>query len=222
MKYVILYFFLIISSFAFAQVAIIRDADGFSNVRNDRSSTSKVLYELKTDVVFFYSEEYYDKSVEWVKVFIPKNKFSFDCPSKYLEGFIHKSRINPLEELKPYNGIDFKFKLVDKPFNSKDKIIDYVDDVYVFSINGLHPFGIDGNKPNLEIDKIDISLNNTKISVSPALIMDLFECKDNSKIYKVDRNFIVHLTCSDGAGYYELVWVVNEKGIMQRLVGSVY
>ncbi len=207
---------------SFGQVAIIQDSDGYSNVRSERNSNSEIVHKLKTDIAFFYSEDYYDKKVEWVKVFIPKNLYSFDCPDKYLEGYVHKSRIQPLEELKEYDKENFTFKLTDKPFEKKDKIIDYVDQKYVFGINGLPPIGVDGNIPKLEIDKIEIYLNGEKIDVSPALTMDLFECVDNSKIFNVGNDYFVQLTCSDGAGYYELVWVIDKNGIKQRLVGSIY
>ena len=39
-------------------------------------------------------------------------------------------------------------------------------------------------------------------------------------IYKNGADYFVHQTNSDGAAYYEIVWVLNEKGLKQRLVGS--
>lgn len=223
MKNWILILFCIVFNASFGQVAIIQDNDGYSNVRFARNSKSEIIYKLKTSVVFFYVEdEYNNETKEWVKVLIPKNKFSLDCPSKYIEGYIHKSRIKPLKELDKFNGSNFSFKLKSIPFEKEDKIIDYVDKKYVFSINGLVPFGIDGNIPKLEIEQIDITLNDKKIDVSSALIMDLFECKDNATVYKVDTTYFVYQNCSDGAGFYELVWAIDEKGINQRLVGLLY
>ena len=221
--YLILISCLVFSSLS-GQVAILQDTEEYYSVRFQQNSKSKIIYNLKTDVAFFYSIDYYhDEESEWVKIFIPKNKYSLACNKEYLEGFVPKSKVKPLEELKTYNGTNFSFKLKDKPFDKEGKIMDALNDEIVFSINGLQPLGVNGNlMPSIEIDSINITLDGETIHVPQALTMDLFECKNNSKVYKVKNDYFVQVNCSSGTAYYEVIWVVNKDGIKQRLAGAFH
>ncbi len=206
----------------FGQLALIKDKDGYTNVRSEPNSKSEIVYQIKTDHVFWYGDDYYNPNSEWIKVYIPKNIFSLNCSySNLLEGFVHKSRIMPFDKKDKYKGDELIFEYVTKPFSTKDKIIDYQDNKWIIAINGLKPWGTDGNIPKYEIEHIKVILNGQKIDIPSALTMDIYECDNTFDIYKIAETFFVQQWNSDGAGAYKLVWVINKNGIKQRLVGNI-
>lgn len=204
------------------QVAIIDDKDGYTNVRLKPDTKSEVLYKIKANQVFWFGQEnYYSENVKWVLVEIPKNNYSLECGSlDNLQGYVHKSKIKPLNTINKYIGTDLSFAYDTKPFSEENKIIDYSDN-WIIAINGLHPWGADGQKPKIEIEKLNVKIKGNKIYVPQVLISDIYECDNNFNIYKVGKTFFIHQWNSDGAGAYEIVWVVTESGIIQRLVGTI-
>ncbi|NJB72035.1 hypothetical protein GGR42_002526 [Saonia flava] len=222
MKYLIGILFFTTSLNLFGQVAIINDKDGFTNVRLKPQQNSEIIYNLKTNQVFWFGEEdFYSDNVDWIMVEITKNKYSIECGSlDNLIGYVHKSRIKPLNTIKEYKGTELEFYYKTQPFNEKNKIIDYQND-YIVSIEGLHPWGTDGGKPKIEVKELEIKIKENSITVPEILISDIYECDNNFNIYKIGQTYFVHQWNSDGAGAYEIVWVFTEKGIEQRLVGTI-
>ncbi len=209
-----------------AQVAVIdiENKAGSVNVRLAPNSKSKIIYQIKTDQVFGFAKDRQNKNSEWATVYIRKNNFSFGrTASDYLKGFVPKSKIKPLYKKEEYTGAKFTFKYVTKPFTEKDKIIDYAEGGRAIdAINGLNYWGSDGEKPNTEIEKIKVQLNGKKITVPEFLTMDIYECDNDFKIYKTGKTYFVHHGSGDGAGSYEIVWVITKDGIKQRLVGAFW
>ena len=216
--------FLLVSTVytSIAQVAIINDKDGFTNVRQEAGETSKVIYKLQNNQVFWYGEEdYHSKGVDWIMVEIPKNNFSIECGSlDNLYGYVHKTRIQPINTLKEYKKTDIKFHYDTKPFNEEGKIIDYQNN-HIVSINGLYPWGTDGEKPKIEVKKLTVQIKDVSVYVPQILISDIYECTNDFNIYKNEETYFAHQWNSDGAGAYEIVWVITDKEIKQRLVGTV-
>jgi len=220
-KYLIV--FLFVTNLMYTQVAIVEDEDGFVNVMLKPSTDSEVIHKLHVGKVFFYGEDYYEESSQWVTVYIPKNIYSLNCTnSEFLEGFIHKSRIRPLAYTEKSFHKDVKLKYTFKPFQEEEKIIDFFEEKRAIFINGLKPWGTDGEMPKYEIEELSIYVKDEKIEVPEILTTDLFECNDSFDLFVVKDFYIIHQHHSDGAGFYELVWVIRDNKIVQRLVGSVY
>ncbi|MEP2279518.1 hypothetical protein [Maribacter sp.] len=222
MKLLITFLLLFMAYNTTAQVAIINDKDGFTNVRKVADATSEVIYKLKNNQVFWYGQEdYHSKGVEWIMIEIPKNDFSIECGSlNNLYGYVHKSRIQPINTLAQYKEIDVQFLYDTKPFSEEDKIIDYQNN-HIVTINGLYPRGTNGNKPKTETEKLTITIKGIKIDVPQILISDIYECTNDFNIYKNEETYFAHQWNSDGAGAYEIVWVITDNEIKQRLVGTV-
>ena len=88
-------------SIAHAQVAIIQDKDGYTNVRKAPNGQAKVIHKIYENEVFWYQDDSNDTS-DWVTVYIPKEDFSIAClPHELITGFIHQSRLKPLGTLTP-------------------------------------------------------------------------------------------------------------------------
>ena len=222
MRSIIIILFLGVFSKSFAQVAIIDDKDGYTNVRSEPNAKSEILYKIKTNQVFWFGQEdYFSENVKWIQIEIPKNKYSLECGSLYnLVGYIHKSKIKPLNTINEYIGTDISFEYETKTFSEENKIIDYSNN-WITAINGLHPWGTDGEKPKMEVEELNIKINGSKVYVPEILISDIYECDNNFSIYKVGQTFFVHQWNGDAAGAYEIVWVLTTNGITQRLVGTL-
>ncbi|CAL2055677.1 hypothetical protein T190820D02B_10198 [Tenacibaculum sp. 190524A05c] len=80
---------------AYGQLAIIKDVDGYTNVRELPNIDSKIIYKLTESEVFIFELPEENKDSNWIPVFISKNKYSLGNSKSlnYLEGFIHKSRL---------------------------------------------------------------------------------------------------------------------------------
>ena len=223
MKKLLTIILVILTINSIAQVAIINDNDGFTNVREKASMSSKVIYKLKDNKVFWYDYSEKNDSSDWVVVYVPKNDFSFGCTDfEFLVGFIHKSRLAPLDKMEEYKNSNFEFSYILKDFNPDNRIIDWVNNRSISSIDGQHVWGTDGELPKTEINKIAIKINGEAIDVNRTFYANLFECDNEFNIYKKGDTYFVYQDNSDGAGYYQIVWVLDESGLKQRLVGTIY
>ncbi|MDX1445722.1 hypothetical protein [Lishizhenia sp.] len=225
MKYSFLFFPLLFSSFLFSQMAIVKDKDGWTNLRKSANAHSEIIYKVYENEVFWLGYNVTDsmlKHQEWIPVLIPKNKFSFhQTLQPYISGFIHRSRLMLLDELEEYAGNDFSFQYFTSPFDSTHKIIDTINKTCFTRINGRPIWGTDGNLPKTQVDSIAINLNGTDLHLHHIFYSDIYECTNNFTIYKSGDIFFVYQYNSDGAGFYEILWVFNEKGLMQRLIDNV-
>ncbi len=207
---------------SFGQVATIQDSDGWTNVRKESNGQSEIIYRINEGELFWFDFEFESNNTDWIEIYIPKDKF---CTHGYngemTTGFIHKSRLLALERLNPYEGTGFLFEYFVSDFDSIGKNIEYQDGKWPISINGKHMWGTDGYLPYSEIDSIKILIENKTIRIDQNLYDDLFNLQDEINIYKIKNVFVVYHWNSDGAGAYELAWVIDKKGILQRLVGTI-
>jgi hypothetical protein len=215
-------YYLIIVSILFScnlnygQVAVINDVDGFTNVRKLPKIDSKVIYKLKDSEVFGYQKN--ETKSDWITVYISKNKYSMGCgENDTFTGYIHKSRLCPIDNWTKYTGTEFSFKYKLKEFSLEDKISDF-DGKWLTKINGRRFYGTDGNIPKTEVVGIETSINGKSIEIPSILYEDIFECDNVFEINKNKGDYIVHQWNSDGAGGYLIVWVLGNGKLKQRLI----
>ncbi|WP_461633501.1 hypothetical protein [Labilibaculum euxinus] len=216
---------LIISTFqiAFGQVATIKDPDGWTNVRKLPDSKSEIIHKVFQNEVFWYDYESTDKLQDWVLISIPKNDFSLGMSDpSYIEGFIHKSRLLQLDSLNVYKGEDFSFKYVLSEFTPSNRIIDRQEGRWVMAIDGRPVWGTDGDFPRTQVDNIEVKIKSKAIKINKIFYSDIYECRHSFEIYQNGETYFVHQWNSDGAGAYEIVWVFDNDGLKQRLVGAMY
>lgn len=215
--------FIIAVSSAFGQVAIIKDKDGYTNVREAASSKSEIIYKILENEVFWFNYNYEDPNCEWISVYIPKNKYSFSSKlPDYIEGYVHKSRVLPIDKLNKYTQENFKFKYELVAFDSVGKIVDKHDGKWITHVNGRQVWGADGAFPKLQVESVRVSIDKMEVPIHPVFYSDIYECDGNYTIYKNGDAYFVYQMNSDGAGSYQIVWVfTKENGLVQRLVGSM-
>src|SRR5688572_8792531 len=117
MKWIYAILTLIVTTSVSAQVATINDKDGYTNVRVEPKPDATVIHKIQDTDIFMYEED--EKSPEWVQVFIPKNKYSIGCTEPgHIVGFIHSSRLLPIEKRPKYTGKEFVFIYTLGPFSA--------------------------------------------------------------------------------------------------------
>ena len=108
-NYLIIVSIIFFCNLNYGQVAVIKDVDGFTNVRKLPKIDSEVIYKLKDSEVFIYQEN--ETESDWITVYISKNKYQMECGEvDTFTGYIHKSRLYPIEDLNKYNGNEFSFE----------------------------------------------------------------------------------------------------------------
>ncbi|GAB1858356.1 hypothetical protein MHTCC0001_31930 [Flavobacteriaceae bacterium MHTCC 0001] len=199
-----------------AQFAIIKDKDGFTNVRLEPESSAKVIYKLKSNEVFAYAQEDYYYNIDWIQVWISKNQFSIDCGGLgRLSGYIHRSRIQPFNKLKAYIENNLTFELKTISFDENNHVIDYTNG-YVIAINGLHPWGADGKIPRTVVDRIIIKIDDQDIKIPKFLFADLFECNTDYIAYKNEDTYFIYQKFGLGIESQIVIWVIDKYGLRQR------
>jgi hypothetical protein len=220
-------FFLLISFSATAQLAIINDPDGFTNVRADKNTQAKILGRLLNDDVFLFDIEGND---QWAYV----------AKGEQLQGYIHKSRLLPIDslphipvsnafrvqkgnELTIHNdSISFQMK-VSAFVIAKHKIQKDASG-FVNKIDGAVPRGVDGNLPKNQLVEIKLSVHDNIISIPAAAYTDLFEPGiDSFNIYfdKKGKIYLYMASSSDGAGFYSVVWVIKNGQYLKRYIDAL-
>lgn len=203
---------------ASAQLAIIQDEDGYTNLRYRPAADAPILTQIKANHVFWY-EEPENSDAEWIKVHVSKDRFTLGCfEHSVTTGYIHRSRLLPLDEIDEYQGEDFTFAYTIAPFSRNGRVIDGMNGVEVAAIDGRTPYGTDGGMPTREVKAIDVSMMGDNIPVHYSLFEDLFEILENQTIVEVDGTFVVYSSASDGGASYVVAWVFEGMGLVQRLV----
>ncbi|WNJ17136.1 hypothetical protein [Pontibacter sp. G13] len=215
-------FTVLIFHVSFGQVATIQDPDGWTNVRKAPDGKSEVIHKIFEHEVFWYDFGGMDQEQAWISIYIPKHNYSLGkSEPNFIVGFIHRSRLLKLEQLEEYAGIEFQFDYQLSDFDSTDRVIDRQGGQWVVAIDGRPVWGTDGNFPKTQVDDIKVRLNGKEIVIHEVFYSDIFECGSKLSIYKNGDTYFVHQSNSDGAGGYEIVWVLDKNGLKQRLVGTM-
>jgi len=220
----IIYFFLIFNfNFCFSQFGIINDLDGFVNVRSSAEKGNNISDKLENGFIVYY----FEPEGNWVNIDYKKN-------GKDLNGYIYKDRIKyitdftniPLKsnlngKVKLENG-NVKIEISETKFiKEKHKLKFYKNEkTQLDKIDNLQIFGTDGNIPKREYKSIQIEINNVKIELPNIALKNLYEPSlYNSKASYDEKNDILYILSSnsDGAGSYEIIWIIEKKKYKNRI-----
>lgn len=216
-------FLLLLTFQSFAQIGLIEDTDGYTNVRKERKIDAEVVHQVKENEVFFMNEEEIESDSNWIEVWIPRNKFSkylIDFSNSDVTGFIHRSRIKPIDSLQSLNSnIPELLFEIQKADTTKELTIG--------------TFGLEiPLSMSYEVEKLSLVWNDSIFVQESILFDDLFNIAFEIGIYRSSEQrfttyrqgetYFIKQECADGAGYYEIVWAIRNGEIVQRLVGWIY
>jgi len=217
--------FLLLLSFqlSYSQFGIINDVDGYVNVRSTAQKGNNISDKLQNGSVVYY----FEPQGNWVSIDYKKN-------GKECNGYIYKDRIKYITDFK---NVPLKSTLTDKvileneiikveiattPFikaNHKLKFV-HKDSNIVEKIDGRQVFGTDGGIPKTQYKFITFEINKTPVEIPQSALQNLYEPNlYNSKANYDAVNDILYLQSSnsDGAGGYEIVWIIEKKKFKTRI-----
>jgi hypothetical protein len=225
-----------------AQLAIINDPDGFVNVREGKSSKTKAIGKFIDGQIFLCDDE--NPKSEWVWVsFTGKDFTTFNAElQKHLPDvqngqntFVNRSHILFIGSLPKINTTKIRStksgKLTLKndtisltiettPFDKKKHKIE----ANAIRIDDKGPWGVDGYMPTIGVSNITFTINQKAVEIPTIAFDDLYQPTiENLKIYfdKKGRIYLYMPGNSDGAGYYDVVWVVKNGKLLYRYVDSI-
>lgn len=224
--------FMCAATVSHAQFAVIKDADGFVNLR-DSKQHDKIVTQIKTNQVFWaWSDKEWALEgpiTDWVEADAHPNN---DALSQF--GKIHRSRIKKItsftaismqkdqsNEVMRFNNSDVQVALKWQPFKPKQhKIIQIAQKNHmdIKSIDGKKPIGIDGWLPHKEWSNINVTINGTTIKVPKSVYQNFYE-PNSAEVFFDNLNQIVYIigSGSDGAGGYEYVIQIPKNGMIHAL-----
>jgi|SRR5690625_2572530 len=190
----------------------------------DSTKTSTHIDTIIENEVFLITEYDASKS-EWIMVDIPMNKMSKSKSGKidfFKTGYVKRTDINLLDELSKAteNNVRITFQIVKADTNKN-----------IPSDNLRYGLEIP-LKDSYQVTKMSIEWKGEIRLVDPVFYEDLYNVSfkegelsssDNKKFklfQKGELYFIKH-NCGDGAGSYEITWVIKDGNIEQRLVDTI-
>ncbi|MDJ1505576.1 SH3 domain-containing protein [Xanthocytophaga agilis] len=215
------------STSLWAQLARIKDKDGYVNVRSKPDASSSILEKaLESDVFYCH-----DRKGDWYPV-------NMERKEKRITGYIHASRVTFIETLDPLpvkeektNTIvlqkdSIRVELSTKPFVKSAHTIQYHPTYKesVISIDHKPVWGEDGDLPTVAYRQIQIRMGTKQIELPDKALANLFEpTLFNTKVNydkQLDQLYISSFN-SDGAGGYTVVWIIKEGKYSHRTILTI-
>jgi hypothetical protein len=208
--------------------AIIKDVDGFTNIRSENLKT--VIDVIKNNQVFADAPGMEEKNGS-VNIDYPdwkQGKKSFELYiNKTKSGYINKTRVQYLSDLPQFQEKvianktiiftkgDIKIVLEIGIFDPKKHKLELAENSAVIKIDGSENWGTDGilYKNLREIKSITATYKGKSIPFPKEAIKNLFMPTTNPDHVGVaestDNTLFLFMSNSDGAGSYDVVWTIK-------------
>ena len=210
--------------FTAAQFAVVKDADGFCNVRFAADINARVTDTLKNGT-FVYC---FEKTGNWVNLDYTKN-------NEERRGYLYHDRlalVNNYEEIpllgSAANSIRFGKDsvgviVIQQKFNKGKHRFSYFKDAegQLELIDGYPIWGTDGGMPHTEYKSITVNLGQKRIVLPPTALRSLYEPRlaDTQVHYDRANNTVyIQSSNSDGAGYYQVIWKIENGAYKERFI----
>ena len=206
-------------------LSVIDDPDGYTNIRKGKGTDSEIIGRILENEIFFH-EGLGDSP--WFQIYYSNN-------GQYLQGYIHKSRIVEVHSL-PRIGIKeaisngrrisndtLIFEITVKSFEQDNHNYTLQNNKWVVKIDGNRPWGVDGNYPKTEVSTVTLSINGNNVHIPKEAYQDTYEFELTSLNIFQNKNGTLLITSahSDGAGYYDLVWMIKKQKYIGRYVDGI-
>ena len=230
----LLILFLLLTTNAFAQgpigdYAVVKDKDGYVNIRAKESVKSKIVGTLPNNTlvnVFFLADDE-ETPLNWIAV----NK-----------GYVHKSRLKKIKEFPSIgkgkeqgNSITIAGKDISVTFTSqefdetKHKITKKRNELgyYEYVIDGKIGVGLNGDAylPKNHYKSITVTINGKNVPIPKSAYDDLYEVclfEPNYTVYcdKEDDIFYIVGTHGNDSYMYEVCWQIVKGEYKTRVIGQ--
>jgi hypothetical protein len=192
--------------------AVIKDNDGFVNVRKSPNKNAPVVGKIDNYLVFSCDV---NKTDWWKASFIKRNDSGTPV---YIEGFVHKSRVVLLPKWKTKIN-NLVVEISKSLFVAKRHKLSRKNNEVV-AIDGKSFWGTDGPIPKAVISAVKISNNGLAIEVPATAFNDLYEPRLSSLTMTTssDNTLYIKLDNSDGAGAYSVIWMFKDNKYYGRYI----
>ena len=230
MKHLLILFFLLTTN-AFAQgpfgdYAVVKDKDGYVNIRAKESVKSKIVGTLPNNTLVY---EFLDEE------FNPSNWVHIDS------GYVHKSRLKMIGEFPSIGkgkeqgnsitiaGKGISVTITTQKFDkTKHKITKKKHKEYSeYIIDGKRAQGLDGGLflPENHYKSIVVNINGKNVSIPKSAYDDLYQVwvhPYNNEVYydKEDDVLYIFVRCGDGANAYKVCWQIVKGVYKTRIIGE--
>ncbi|MDW8548455.1 hypothetical protein NG800_006015 [Epilithonimonas ginsengisoli] len=207
----------------FGQFAIVSDKDGFVNVRTTAEIGNNISDKLENGFVVYS----FEPNGNWINIDYKKK-------GKELGGYIYKDRIKfvtdfiKIPQKSQNDGIlklgndQIKIEIRETKFIKENHKLTFVknSNTLLDKIDGYQIFGADGNIPRRQYKSIKVKINKTEIELPNIALKNLYEpnLANHQATYdeKNDTLYIFSMN-SDGAGSYEVIWVIEKNKFKERI-----
>ncbi|HLV45953.1 MAG TPA: hypothetical protein VKY32_02815 [Flavobacterium sp.] len=209
--------------FLFGQLLLFGQKQDIAIIRNDKSpvffepsADSEIVYNLNKYQGFFIVENL-EINDEWAEVQInpETNNKSVD----FINGFILKSEINKFENINHDESEYLSFEIINARTSrfSKEKLI----------------FGLESPiEDSFSVKRMYIHCKDKSIQVDEKYYNDLYNVSfiegnysslknERFKTYTKGKMTFIRQKCGDGSGSYDIIWVIKDCEIIQRLINEI-
>ena len=228
----LLILFLLLTTNAFAQgpfgdYAVVKDKDGYVNIRAKENVKSKIVGTLpnNTLVYGFFDKEY--NPTNWIEVD---------------KGYVHQSRLKKISDFRAievkvqgnsiiFDDKDVKVTLTKQPFDkTKHKITKKKHKEYSeYIIDGKSAQGLDGGLflPEDHYKSITVTINGKNVSIPKSAYDDLYQVAmytDNNAVYYDKEEDTIYIIAHNGSGAnaYEVCWQIVKGEYKTRIIGEPF
>ena len=229
MKHFLISFFLLTTnSFAqgpFGDYAVVKDKDGYVNIRAKENVKSKIVGTLPNNTLVY---GFFDKE------FNPTNWIEVD------KGYVHQSRLKKIFDFRAiegkvqgnsvvYDDKDVKVTITKQKFDkTKHKITKKKHKEYSeYIIDGKSAQGLDGDLflPEDHYKSIIVTINGKNVSIPKSAYDDLYEVAmytDNNAVYYDKEEDTIYIIAHNGSGAfsYEVCWQIVKGEYKTRIIGE--
>ena len=209
----------------FGDYAVVKDKDGYVNIRAKKSVKSKIVGTLKNNTLLY---EFLDEE------FSPSNWVHIDS------GYVHKSRLKMISEFPSIgkgkeqgNSITIAGKGISVTISTqkfdktKHKITKKKHKYYEeLIIDGKSTQGTDTSFiPENHYKSIVVNINGKNVSIPKSAYDDLYQVwvyPYNNEVYydKEDDVLYIFVRCGDGANSYKVCWQIVKGEYKTRIIGE--
>ena len=231
MKQLFILFFLLTTN-AFAQgpigdYAVVKDKDGYVNIRAKESVKSKIVGTLpnNTLVYGFFDKEY--NPTNWIEVD---------------KGYVHQSRLKKISDFRTIEGKvqgnsaifddkDVKVTITKQKFDkTKHKITKKKHKEYSeYIIDGKRVQGLDNDEflPKDHYKSITVTINGKNVPIPKSAYDDLYEIgiwDTNNFAYYDKEDDVLYIIAHNGSGAnaYEVCWQIVKGEYKTRIIGEPF
>ncbi|WP_413532555.1 hypothetical protein [Empedobacter brevis] len=209
-----------LSYFAQAQFGIVQDKDGFANVGDEKSTSSKIVGKVNSNSIYPIDTD--EENSKWYLVEYKPEKAGYVCYDriKKLEDFETISPTSVNDSKIEFSVADYIIQLETQKFNTINRVIN-MDNYLVYAIDNSDFYGTDGEIPITEFKSFKISFKGKEISIPKEYFSNLYNANLSATklTYNKELNqYYLFGTYSDGAAVYDSLWILENGKIVEHFV----